>query len=84
MCERRRGHPVAHLLPRIDGRALTKRSFITPVTTGCGPRLFCPAAHMRRDEMAGWVLLAKEGGDYVGASCDYTQLFVDVPRGHAY
>jgi hypothetical protein len=69
--------PASPYYPWIEG--LVHHS----VTPGCGPRLFCPTASTRRDEMAGWLLLAREGGDYVPQDCRVL-MFSDVPRSNSY
>ncbi|HET9208885.1 MAG TPA: S-layer homology domain-containing protein, partial [Thermoanaerobaculia bacterium] len=53
------------------------------VTTGCGNGNYCPGAPMTRDEMALFLLRAKEGGSYVPPACA-TPMFADVPCSNPY
>jgi hypothetical protein len=53
------------------------------VTTGCGSGNYCPGAPMTRDEMALFLLRAKEGGSYVPPACT-TPMFADVPCSNSY
>ena len=53
------------------------------VTTGCGSGNYCPGAPMTRDEMALFLLRAKEGGSYVPPACT-TPMFADVPCSSSY
>jgi hypothetical protein len=48
------------------------------VTAGCGPGLYCPASSTTRQEMAVFVLAAKEGGAFVPPACTASP-FPDVP-----
>ncbi|HEX9941399.1 MAG TPA: S8 family serine peptidase [Thermoanaerobaculia bacterium] len=50
------------------------------ITSGCGlnPRIYCPEALMTRDQMAVFLLLAKEGAAYTPPPCT-TAPFSDVP-----
>jgi hypothetical protein len=48
------------------------------VTTGCTPVHYCPASETTRDQMAVFVLVAKEGAGYVPPACT-TPVFNDVP-----
>ena len=48
------------------------------VTAGCGAGSYCPAASTAREQMAAFVLVAKEGTGYVPPACG-TPLFADVP-----
>jgi hypothetical protein len=48
------------------------------VTSGCGGRAYCPTASTTRDQMAVFVLVAKEGRGYLPPACG-TPMFVDVP-----
>jgi len=50
------------------------------ITGGCGGTGFCPSTATTRDQMAVFVLLAKEGPGYVPPSCG-TPRFADVPAG---
>ncbi len=47
------------------------------VTGGCSPTQYCPAASTTRDQMAVFVLVAKEGTGYVPPACT-TPVFADV------
>jgi len=53
------------------------------VTTGCSSGNYCPGAPMTRDEMALFLLRAKEGGSYVPPACT-TPMFADVPCSSSY
>jgi len=53
------------------------------VTTGCGGGNYCPGGPMTRDEMALFLLRAKEGGSYVPPACT-TPMFADVPCSNPY
>jgi hypothetical protein len=53
------------------------------VTTGCGNGNYCPEAPMTRDEMAIFLLRAKDGGGYVPPACT-TPMFADVPCSNPY
>jgi hypothetical protein len=48
------------------------------VTGGCGARAYCPATSTTRDQMAVFVLVAKEGLGYAPPACA-TPMFGDVP-----
>jgi S-layer family protein len=48
------------------------------VTSGCGAGTFCPADSTARDQMAVFVLVAREGAGYRPPDCG-TPLFNDVP-----
>jgi S-layer family protein len=48
------------------------------VTGGCSPTQYCPATSTTRDQMAVFVLVAKEGTGYVPPTCT-TPVFADVP-----
>jgi hypothetical protein len=48
------------------------------VTTGCGGGNYCPGNAMTRDEMAPFLLKAKEGGSYTPPACT-APAFADVP-----
>lgn len=50
------------------------------VTSGCGsnPRIYCPGSQVTRDQMAVFLLVAKEGPGYVPPPCT-TAPFNDVP-----
>jgi S-layer family protein len=49
------------------------------VTSGCTAGTYCPAAGTARDQMAVFVLVAKEGAGYVAPACGATPMFADVP-----
>ena len=51
------------------------------VTGGCAAGRYCPAAAATRDQMAVFVLVAKEGAGYRPPACG-TPLFGDVPAAH--
>jgi hypothetical protein len=48
------------------------------VTGGCGGTTYCPSASTTREQMAVFVLVAKEGSGYLPPACG-TPVFVDVP-----
>jgi S-layer homology domain len=48
------------------------------ITAGCSPTQYCPAASTTREQMAVFVLVAKEGAGYVPLACT-TPVFSDVP-----
>jgi hypothetical protein len=50
------------------------------VTGGCTSNLYCPASATTREQMAAFVLLAKEGAGYVPVPCSPPNLFADVPE----
>ena len=50
------------------------------VTTGCGGAAYCPAVSTPREQMAAFVLLAREGAAFAPPACT-TPLFDDVPAG---
>jgi hypothetical protein len=49
------------------------------VTAGCGAAQYCPAASSTREQMAVFVLVAKEGLGYSPAACGAVPMFGDVP-----
>jgi S-layer family protein len=49
------------------------------ITGGCGGSGYCPAAGTTREQMAVFVLVAKEGTSYTPPACGATPLFADVP-----
>jgi hypothetical protein len=49
------------------------------VTAGCASATYCPAAPTTREQMAAFVLLAREGSGYAPAPCVPPSLFADVP-----
>ncbi len=48
------------------------------VTSGCGAGTYCPAASTTREQMALFVLVAREGAGYQPPACG-TPAFADVP-----
>jgi hypothetical protein len=48
------------------------------VTSGCGGTAYCPASSTTREQMAAFVLTAREGAGYLPAAC-VTPVFTDVP-----
>ena len=52
----------------------------TGVTGGCGPDAYCPSSTTTREQMAVFVLAAKEGAGYAPAQCVPPNLFSDVPE----
>jgi S-layer homology domain len=48
------------------------------ITGGCGPTTYCPASATTREQMAVFVLVAKEGSGYAPPACT-TPVFNDVP-----
>lgn len=53
------------------------------VTQGCGGSNYCPEGPMTRDEMAVFLLKAKEGGSYTPPACT-SPMFADVPCSNSY
>ena len=51
------------------------------VTAGCNATAYCPAASTTREQMAVFVLAAKEGPGYIPPPCGATPVFADVPVG---
>ena len=49
------------------------------ITGGCTPATYCPGATSTREQMAVFVLVAKEGPGYVPPACGATPMFPDVP-----
>jgi hypothetical protein len=49
------------------------------VTGGCTATQYCPANPTTREQMAVFVLIAKEGAGYTPAACGATPMFTDVP-----
>ena len=49
------------------------------VTAGCGGASYCPASSTTREQMAAFVLLAKEGPGYAPRPCTSPGVFADVP-----
>ena len=54
------------------------------VTGGCGAGRYCPGNSTTREQMAVFVLAAKEGAGYVPPACGAPPLFGDVPAGSPY
>jgi hypothetical protein len=50
------------------------------VTAGCAASSYCPGSPVTRDQMAAFVLLAKEGAGYRAAACSPPNRFLDVPE----
>jgi hypothetical protein len=48
------------------------------ITGGCGPTTYCPASATTREQMAVFVLVAREGSGYAPPACT-TPVFNDVP-----
>ena len=53
------------------------------VTGGCGATTYCPGSSATREQMAVFVLVAKEGASYRPPACG-TPVFLDVPAGSAF
>ncbi len=53
------------------------------VTSGCSPTQYCPATATTRDQMAVFVLVAKEGTGYAPPACT-TPIFGDVPASNPF
>jgi hypothetical protein len=52
----------------------------TGVTGGCGADVYCPSTPTTREQMAVFVLAAKEGAGYAPPPCTVPNLFSDVPE----
>jgi hypothetical protein len=50
------------------------------VTGGCGADAYCPASSTTREQMAVFVLVAREGAGYTPPACVPPNLFSDVPE----
>jgi hypothetical protein len=50
------------------------------VTAGCANGAYCPGAPTTREQMAAFVLLAREGAGYAPSACSPPGLFGDVPE----
>jgi hypothetical protein len=50
------------------------------ITAGCAAGLYCPANATTREQMAAFVLLAKEGSGYTPEACSPPNSFLDVPE----
>jgi hypothetical protein len=50
------------------------------VTGGCGASIYCPSSSTTREQMAVFVLIAKEGAGYVPPACVPPNIFGDVPE----
>jgi hypothetical protein len=53
------------------------------VTGGCGTDTYCPASSTTREQMAPFVLVAREGAGYLPRACG-APLFADVPAASAF
>jgi hypothetical protein len=53
------------------------------VTSGCSPTQYCPVSATTREQMAVFVLVAKEGTGYVPPACT-TPMFTDVPASNPF
>ena len=49
------------------------------ITGGCGTATYCPSNISTREQMAPFVLVAKEGSSYSPVACGATPMFADVP-----
>ena len=49
------------------------------LTTGCTPTEYCPGSSTTREQMAVFVLVAKERQGYLPPACSSTPMFADVP-----
>src|SRR6185503_13167630 len=49
------------------------------VTAGCNATAYCPTASTTREQMAVFVLAAKEAPGYIPPPCETTPVFPDVP-----
>ena len=68
-------------VPRNNGfYRFVETMFHRGVTSGCGPAQFCPAGSVTREQMAVFLLVAKEGPAYLPPACG-APLFSDVPAG---
>jgi hypothetical protein len=54
------------------------------VTGGCGAGIYCPTNSTSREQMAVFVLVAKEGAGYTPPDCAPPNLFADVPETSAF
>jgi hypothetical protein len=54
------------------------------VTGGCGANVYCPAGSTTREQMAVFVLIAKEGAGYLPPACAPPNVFTDVPETSAF
>jgi len=52
--------------------------YAAEITSGCSPGVFCPNNVVTRDQMAVFLLVAKEGAGYSPPACT-TPVFADVP-----
>jgi len=50
------------------------------VTGGCGTDTYCPTSSTTREQMAAFVLVAKEGAGYSPTACSPPNIFTDVPE----
>jgi hypothetical protein len=54
------------------------------VTGGCGANIYCPSSSTTREQMAVFVLVAKEGAGYAPPACAPPNVFTDVPETSPY
>jgi S-layer family protein len=54
------------------------------ITAGCGGAAYCPGAATAREQMAVFLLVAREGMGYVPPACAPPNLFEDVPESSPY
>jgi hypothetical protein len=54
------------------------------VSGGCGATTYCPLADTTREQMAVFVLVAKEGAGYAPPACGATPVFSDVPSSNPF
>jgi hypothetical protein len=54
------------------------------VTGGCGATTYCPTNPTSREQMAVFVLVAKEGPGYAPPACGATPMFADVPASNPF
>ena len=68
----------------VPGRSPYYRSVETllhkGVTGGCAGGLYCPSSVTTREQMAAFVLLAREGAGYAPPACTPPNIFADVPQ----
>jgi hypothetical protein len=50
------------------------------VTAGCSPGAYCPGSTVTREQLAAFVLIAREGAGYVAPACSPPNMFTDVPE----
>jgi hypothetical protein len=54
------------------------------ITGGCAANTYCPAGSTTREQMAAFVLVAKEGAGYTPPACAPPNVFTDVPETSAF